>query len=93
MVKISNERLKFLALAALEDVVRDARIKKPERTHAVRLCLAYLASQSGPERWPYDEFWEYMDDDTLHCREANLTRLLNAIYIRVNVMRTIEMMA
>lgn len=86
MPSIPEQRLIWIALQALEQTAQKARDQPLERNHAIRLCLAYLASRS-PERWPFDEYWKALADDDDKIRSANLTRCLNAMYLRLVIKR------
>ena len=46
-----------MALQALEQTLCFSGEDRIRRTRAIAVCLAYLASQNGSERLPFDEFW------------------------------------
>ncbi|MEP2989213.1 MAG: hypothetical protein ABJO88_09695 [Parasphingorhabdus sp.] len=75
-----------LALRVLEETAQKAKTGPLERTYAVRLCLAYLASKS-PERWPFDEYLRELVQEDDKMRSANLSRTLNAIHLRLGIGR------
>lgn len=88
MVKLTEHALNHIALKALEQAAASAKYKPLERTYAHRLCLAYLASRSGPERWQFDQFWAALIQPDDKIRTADLTRCLNAIYLRLGLQRS-----
>lgn len=80
-------RLPLMALEALEEIGECAREGRPPRTKTVALCLAYLCSLHGGDRWPFYEFWRWLDCEDRNIRSANVQRCLNAIYLHVGVDR------
>ncbi|KKC24439.1 hypothetical protein [Sphingomonas sp. SRS2] len=85
-----REHLIFKALAALQEV-REASVARPiEPTWPIRFCLAYLYSQSGGDRSPYDYFWREMGnvhpvstDGGSYMRHMELGRALSSIMARL----------
>jgi hypothetical protein len=57
-MRLAPERLKFIALAALEEAAEGTHQAPVEPSYALRFALAYLYAISGEERWPFDGFWQ-----------------------------------
>lgn len=91
MTFISDDRLVAMALDALEQILALSAVDCVSRTRSIAVCLAYLASRNASERWPFDEFWKWLDCEDKHVRSGNLNRCLNGIYLQVGVKRTNEM--
>jgi hypothetical protein len=53
----AHQQLRDKALHALEEVVQEARYRRPRRSLALRFALAYLWAYSGTRRDPFDELW------------------------------------
>lgn len=85
-----REHLIFKALAALQEV-REASHERPvEPNWPIRFCLAYLYTQTGGDRTPYDYFWKEMRgvhptsrDGGSYMRQMNLGRALSNIIARL----------
>ena len=92
MTFVSDERLVAMALDALEQILALSAEDRVRRTRSIAVCLAYLASRDVSERWPFDEFWEWLDSDDQHARSGNLNRCINGIYMQIGVKRTNGMM-
>ena len=84
MPNLGPERLRRLALDALEEVVAEAAFGPVRRTWAVRFSLAYLSSQGAAKRWrsgnPYREFWRAMGREGGAMRARTLGAALATIY-------------
>jgi hypothetical protein len=78
------ERLRRLALDALEEVVSEAGLRPVRRTWAVRFSLAYLSSLGAAKRWrsgnPHREFWRAMGIEGTAMRARTLGAALGTIY-------------
>lgn len=92
MTFVSEERLVAMALDALEQILVLSAEDCVRRTKTIAVVLAYLASRNASERWPFDEFWKWMDCEDKHVRSGNLNRCLNGIYGQLSVRRTNDMM-
>jgi len=94
MPPLSEERLLTIALDALEEVAASAHDGPVKRTWALRLVLAFLASQSRhgrpPPRWPFDHFWQNVVHHREQDRWANVNAALNAIYVAVGRRRDVQ---
>ena len=90
---LGPERLRRLALDALEEVVAQAEHGPVPRTWAVRFSLAYLSSLDRM-RWrsgePYRDFWRAMSIDRKAMRRSALHSALNTIYAWADVRRDPE---
>ena len=93
MPSLTPERLRTLALDALEEVVAQAEHGPVRRTWAVRFSLAYLSSLDGM-RWragePYRDFWRAMSIDGKALRRSALHSALSTIYAWSDVRRDPE---
>lgn len=78
---LSESRLLEMALGALEEVAAQCHHAPVQRSRALALVLAYLASRSRGERWPYDRFWTCIEDSQPKERWSGATAALNAIYL------------
>jgi hypothetical protein len=76
-----------MALAALEQALIQAREKPVDKSKAIATCLAYLYSLQPCERWPFDEFWKWLDYPDATMRSANLSRSLNGICVQLDIDR------
>lgn len=81
-----------MALDALEQVAANSDTSKVPRSRSIAVCLAFLATRRKLDRWPFDQFWQFLDVDDKIIRTANLTRCLNGIYFQLGVKRTTAMM-
>jgi hypothetical protein len=70
-----------MALAALEDVLARCHHGPVEHSAALRLVLAYLASRSRGDRWPFDVFWQSVDGGRAKERWSSANAALNGIYL------------
>ena len=92
MTYVSEDRLVTMALDALEQILALSAEDCVSRTRSIAVVLAYLASRNASERWPFDEFWKWLDCEDKHVRSGNLNRCLNGIYAQIGVRRTNNMM-
>jgi len=94
MPSLSEERLLTIALDALEEVAAATHDGPVKRTWALRLVLAFLASQSRhgrpPPRLPFDHFWQNVVHHREQDRWANVNAALNAIYVAVGRRRDVQ---
>tara|TARA_R110002124_G_scaffold90543_1_gene230816 strand:+ start:1219 stop:1485 length:267 start_codon:yes stop_codon:yes gene_type:complete len=87
MVAVQQSRMVALALAVLEDGLRSGRTAPLAHSHGIALALAYLASVSSGERWPYDDYWKAMRDPDAKIRSQDMNRTLNGIYHGLKINR------
>jgi len=89
---VSEEKLIAMALDALEQAAANSDTRKVQRSRSIAVCLAFLATRRKFDRWPFDQFWQFLDVDDNIIRTANLTRCLNGIYFQLGIKRTKVMM-
>ncbi|WP_417612098.1 hypothetical protein [Parasphingorhabdus sp.] len=87
---VAEERLVGMAFDALEQVLALSTEERVCRTRSIAVCLAYLASRNASERWPFDEFWKWLECEDKYTRSGNLNRCLNGIYAQLGIRRTNE---
>lgn len=92
-MQLNESRLLEIALCALEEVVAECHHAPVQRSRALALALAYLASRSRGERWPYDRFWTCIKDRQPKERWSGATAALNAIYLAGGWTRDIAMVS
>lgn len=92
MTFVSEDRLVAKALDALEQILALSAEVRVQRTRSIAVCPACLASRNVSERWPFDEFWNWLYCEDKHVRSGNLNRCLNGIYLQIGVKRTNDMM-
>ena len=80
-MRLSESLLLEMALSALEEVAAECHHEPVQRSKALALVLAYVASRSRGERWPYDRFWTCIQDPNPKERWSGATAALNAIYL------------
>src|SRR5947208_2501852 len=80
-MRLSESQLLEIALCALEEVVAQCHHAPVPRSKALALVLAYLASRSRGERWPYDHFWTCIEETKPKERWSGATAALNGIYV------------
>lgn len=89
-----HERLKYMALEALEQVCSESRQGAAPKTRALAFSLAYLWTISDGQKWRYDGFWQaatgYPEQYSGWSRSTNVTRFLNGIYHSLGMARTAE---
>jgi hypothetical protein len=95
MPSLSPERMRRLALDALEEVVAEAEHRPVPRTWALRLSLAYLSLHAP--RWrnadPYRDFWRAMSLQGSRQRHQRLEDALRTVYAYANEKRDSERVA
>lgn len=88
-MRIPRDRLIFLGLVALDEVMRGCRTAPAKPTPALRVVLATLYELSdGRERWAFDEWWrvcQLAPSETLTEYKANYQRQsqLNSLWSRI----------
>ena len=82
---VAEEKLIHIALLALEEAVEQAREEPVRRTLGLRLALAFLASRRECERWPFDQFWQWLAHEERKGRFAHLVGGLNGIYLQLGI--------
>lgn len=88
MSYVSEDRLIWMALVALEDVLEQCASRKDNlQSRSIAVCLAYLATRRPVARWPFDDFWTYLADLDPIRRSANLNRCINAICLQLKTTR------
>ena len=92
-MNLSDSRLEEMAFAALEDVAAVCLQRPGDRSRALALVLAYLASRANGPRWPYDRYWQSIigPRDVERCQSVNAS--LNAIYLAAGRKRTLDTMS
>lgn len=86
-----TERLRTLALQAIEEASAEALggTVRPTRGLAVALAwLLYFGKPGSPlPRWPFINFWEALTVERDHDRQAAITAAANAIYLALGEKR------
>jgi hypothetical protein len=82
MPSLTPERLRKLALDALEEVVAEAEHRPVRRTWATRFALIYLSYEApkGRAGEPYRDFWRCMSIVDQHRRSGALKEALGIMY-------------
>ena len=93
MMRLTDERLTEMALAALEEVAALCHDRPVPRSKALALVLAYLASRGRPARSPYDSFWRAVDHPRPQDRWSSVNASLNGIYLAVGVKRDLDVVS
>jgi len=92
MRRVGTERIKELALEAVDEAAAEALRSPIRRTKALALALAWLLHcsrpSSPPERWPFTDFWDALIVERDHDRQAAVTAAANAIFLALNERRT-----
>jgi hypothetical protein len=82
---IAAERLRFLALAALAELVEEVKSGPIEPSFAIRAILAVLYSYSDGDRAPFDEFWRNMQKSWSSQPSATQAQYCRQIYLRTSL--------
>src|SRR3954465_3479211 len=82
-MRLTEDRLVAMALGALEEGAATCRYRPVQRSAALRLVLAYLASRQPCDRGFFDSFWRGVDTVRPRDRAAILHASLNGIYRQV----------
>jgi len=89
-----KNRLKLLALEALEQVCAQSKNGPVPKTRSLAFTLAYLWSHGGGERWRYDGFWKSATGEKQSyanwSRYGEITSFLSGIYHAHGLTRTSE---
>jgi len=64
-MRISQERLIFLALVAVKEAVQACHDAPIRPSRALRSALSFLYAHSKGPRFPYDDFWHAIQDPGL----------------------------
>ena len=85
MSRLDHQRLTDMALVALEEVAACCHVRPVQRTRALALVLAYLASRrlDTATRGPFDQFWKAIGKTQANARWGNVNAALNGIYFAV----------
>lgn len=83
---IAPDHLRLFAIVALEEAVQECRYRKPRRSFAIRLALAYLWSLRPTEREPFDTFWRAIAADGMH-RFSTADHAFTAIHRHLGLKR------
>lgn len=75
-----DSKLAEMALVALEEVAALCHVRSVERSRALAVVLAYLASRAQGDRGPYDRFWRAVGTAGPKERWAYVNSALNGIY-------------
>jgi hypothetical protein len=88
-VRIEREKLRYMALMALDEAAEACRAKPVERSVSLRFLLAWLYFESGSEpanKWLFDGFWkavtavdEVQQPMVSYCRSTSAQACLNGI--------------
>lgn len=93
MSRLSQDHLTKLPLDACEEALAEAEFGPVRRTWALRLSLAYLAS-NRPGRWlsikPFRQFWRALPSEDAETRRHALNAALSGIYAWAGVPRDRE---
>ncbi len=76
----NDSKLVDMALVALEEVAALCHVRKVERSRALAVVLAYLASRGEGDRHPYDLFWRACGTAGPKERWSYVNSALNGIY-------------
>ena len=76
-----DSKLVEMALVALEEVAALCHVRQVERSRALAVVLAFLASRGQGDRHPYDLFWRSVDKVRPHDRWGHVNSALIGIYI------------
>jgi hypothetical protein len=82
-MRLTEDRLTDMALAALEEVAALCHHRPVPRSKALALVLAYLASRQPCDRHFFDAFWRATIAERPRDRSAIVNANLNGIYRQV----------
>ena len=87
--RLDDDRLRGMALAALEELAARCRHAPQRKTRSLALVLAYLASRkrTQADRYAFDQFWRSVATAYSVSRSANINAAINGIYLAVGVVR------
>jgi hypothetical protein len=82
---------------ALEEAAAKARHEPVQRTGALRLALAYLASRKKPGHqahdWAFDLYWKSLTANRVQERWGKMNAALNGIYLGVGRKRELTVVS
>lgn len=94
MGRIRLERLRELALEAIEEAAAASHLGPVPRTRGLALALAWLLhfGKDGdpPPRWPFESFWEGLASEREHDRWSAVNAAANGIYRALEIPRDRE---
>lgn len=97
MGRIDPDRLRRLALEAIEEAAAAAHHAPVPRTRGLALALAWLLNfgkdGSPPARWPFDTFWEALAAEREHDRWSAVNAATNAIYLALELRRDMRLVS
>lgn len=97
MRRVGAERIKQLALEAVEEAAAAALRAPVERSRALAVALAWLLHfgrpSSPPPRWPFTHFWDALAVERDHDRQVSVTAAANAIYLALGEKRDLDQIA
>ena len=91
MRRIGSDRLRHLALEAIEEAAAASHLGPVPRTRGLALALAWLLHY-GKEgetlpRWPFEAFWRELSTKRTHDRWSGVNAAVNAIYLLLGLPR------
>jgi hypothetical protein len=92
-MRLTEQRLTEMALAALEEVAATCHHRQVPHSRALATVLAYLASRGRDRRAPYDAFWRAVDHARPQDRWAGVNASLNGIYLAAGLKRDTEVVS
>jgi hypothetical protein len=96
MERLGSDRLRQLALEAIEEAAAASHIDPVPRTRALALALAWLRHWGTDDvlpLWPFKSFWEALGNERLHDRWSAVNAAVNAIYLAVGVPRPLAVIS
>lgn len=93
MERLSPDRLRQLALEAIEEAAAASHLGPVPRTRALALALAWLRHWGTDDvlpLWPFKSFWEALSNERLHDRWSAVNAAVNAIYHQLGTCRARE---
>src|SRR5690606_16639054 len=84
-MQIDRDRLILMALAALDDLIDQAKDRTIEPTLSVRVLLAATYALSDGRRDPYDDFWRQMQNPWSSQASAQMSSHCRTSYMRTNL--------
>lgn len=85
-MRVDDERLKWIALVALQECVERAKDGALPPSYAVRLALAvaYNFSRDG-DRGPFEDFWRQMQDDCEKSGTPTIARYCRPTFLQTQL--------
>lgn len=87
MERLAPERLRQLALEAIEEAAAASHLGPVPRTRALALALAWLRHWGTGDvlpLWPFKSFWEALSNERKHDRWSAVNAAVNAIYLALD---------